>query len=247
MIRVKDAGFRYGDGPFIFRDFSFSLDTGKVLAILGPNGRGKTTLLKTIIGLLPLSQGNILIQDQVGYVPQSASAMFPYSVLDMVVMGRGRHISLFTSPKKRDFRLAMAAIKELGMTAYAGRNFLELSGGEKQLVLIARALASECRILILDEPASALDFKNQGTILSTLQRLSKKHGLTIVFTTHYPQHAVHIADRVLLMYTAEQYEFGSARLVLSNNNLNRLYGMDVRNIAFRHNDREVKTIVPVFA
>ncbi len=246
MIRVSKAGFAYDRGGFIFRNHSFSLESGKTLAILGPNGRGKTTLLKTTIGLLPLSEGNILIDGQVGYVPQSASTMFPYSVLDMVVMGRGMHIPLFSSPKQKDYRAAMAALNELGVASFAGRSFLELSGGERQLVLIARALASECRTLILDEPASALDFKNQGIILEALQRLSRRHGLTIIFTTHYPQHAVHVADRVLLMYAAEDYLYGAAAEVLSNHNLNRLYGMDVRNIAFQHKDREVKTIVPVF-
>lgn len=247
MIEATSIGFKYKVSGYIFKNHTFRVDSGRVLAILGPNGRGKTTLLKTIIGLLPLSEGEIKIDGRIGYVPQHAAAMFPYSVLDMVVMGRARQIKLFESPKKADYELAFNALCVLGLSDFVHRNFLELSGGEKQLVLIARALVSECSVLVLDEPASALDFKNQNLILRTLKNLSRNQGLTIIFTTHFPQHAVHLADQVLLMYAPEEYRFGTAEDVLTDGHLKSLYGMEVRNILFNHCNENRRTIVPVFA
>ncbi len=246
MIEAQDIGFRYPGSDFVFRRHCFQLNQGEILAILGPNGRGKTTLLKTLIGLFSLTEGSIQINGSIGYVPQQASVLFPYTVLDMVVMGRARHISLFASPKRKDYQKALDVLDSLGLADFADRSFLSLSGGQKQLVLIARALVSECQILVLDEPASALDFKNQRLILTTLKRLSDEHGLTIVLTTHFPQHAVHLADMVLLMYTSENYCFGNVAGTLTDDRLKALYGMEVRNITIPHNGQDIKSIIPIF-
>ncbi len=247
MLEVEQAGFRYNGGGWVFRKHSFRLEPGEITAILGPNGRGKTTLLKTVVGLLKLDEGRISLLGETGYVPQDSWTPFPYSVLDMVVMGRARHIGMFSSPTRADFRTALEFLELLGALRFKDRVFTSLSGGERQIVLIARALASGCGCLLLDEPASALDFKNQEVILKTLRLLSREKGLTVLLTTHYPQHAVHIADKALLMYDPEHYEFGPVGRVMNDETLGRLYGMDIRNINFQHAGREIHTVVPVFS
>nr|WP_321484421.1 ABC transporter ATP-binding protein [uncultured Cohaesibacter sp.] len=247
MIDVKNAGFSYNPSEgWTFKGCSFHLGKGDVLAILGPNGQGKTTLLKTILGVLPLQEGKIETNGTIGYVPQNTSPAFPYSVLDMVVMGRARQIGLFRSPGQLDFAKAHEALAQLGLGRFAKRPFSALSGGQRQLVLIARALAAECDILILDEPASALDFKNQQVILQTIEHLSYQKQLTVIFTSHYPQHALNSATKALLMQGASDFQFGPVEATMTDANLSQLYGMDVRNLAFDHDDQRVRTVVPVF-
>ncbi|WP_316863338.1 ABC transporter ATP-binding protein [uncultured Cohaesibacter sp.] len=248
MINAKQAGFFYNlEEGWTFKNCSFHLEKGDILAILGPNGQGKTTLLKTILGVLALKEGCIEASGTIGYVPQNTSPAFPYSVLDMVVMGRARQISMFRSPSRQDFTKAREALAQLGLARFEKRQFSDLSGGQRQLVLIARALAAECDILILDEPASALDFKNQQVILQTVERLSRQRQLTVIFTSHYPQHALHSANKALLMHGAADFQFGSVDDVMCDANLSRLYGMEVRNVAFNHANQSVRTVVPVFS
>lgn len=246
MLEVSNAGFRYGGGPWVFRNCSFYAEAGDVVAILGPNGRGKTTLLKAILGLVVLAEGEVRRDGQFAYVPQSLGSAFEYSVLDMVLMGRARHIGLFGVPKNSDYEAAHQALDYLRISHLTGRSFSALSGGERQLVLIARALASDCEFLILDEPASALDFRNQDLILDTLSALARERGLTILLTTHYPQHAVHLSTKVLLMNGSTDFLFGPTEDVMVDANLSRLYGMSVRNLSFDHHGTAVRTVVPVF-
>jgi iron complex transport system ATP-binding protein len=203
-------------------------------------------LLKSIVGVLKLDCGRIVCAGEIGYVPQNSWTPFPYSVFDMVLMGRARNIRMFASPGKADCQAADDALDQLGIQGLKKRIFTTLSGGERQLVIIARALASGCDCLILDEPAAALDFQNQAAILKTLKRLAVEKEMSIVLTTHFPQHAVHIADKALLMYDPQQYTFGSANQILTDERLGRLFKMAVRRIGFRHAGREIHTVVPVF-
>jgi iron complex transport system ATP-binding protein len=246
VITMEKGGFRYSRENWIFRNLSLSVGEGEILSILGPNGKGKTTLLKTIQGVLPLSEGSILRGGSVGYVPQIAAVSFGYTVLDMVVMGRSRHIGLFNSPREHDFSFARSCLERLGLETLADRPFRTLSGGERQMVLIARALASECRCLVLDEPASALDFRNQNTMLRTLQSL-RDEGMTVIMSTHVPHHANVISDRALLLFSPEEHLFGDCEDVLVDENLRRLYGADVRRISFSSGGRGYSAVVPLFS
>jgi iron complex transport system ATP-binding protein len=162
-------------------------------------------------------------------------------------MGRARHLGMFAAPGKADHAAARAALQALGMLSFATRRIDQLSGGEQQLVLIARALASECDALILDEPTSALDFRNQDLILSTIRRVSRQHGLTIVFASHYPQHALHVGDKVLLMQGVGDYAFGEVETVMSEEALGRLYDIPIRKVSLARDGRHVTSMVPVFS
>lgn len=246
MVEADKICFSYSQGRPLIRDLSFHLEPGEIGVILGRNGTGKTTLLKCLMGLLSVSVGAVHIGGAYGYVPQQASAIFSYSVLDMVVMGRARHLSVFSSPKKKDFDIAERILDRMELSAFKDRMFTELSGGERQLILIARALASECSILILDEPTSALDFKNQNKVLQTLKRLGKEDGITVLFTTHSPNQAVHAADKALLMYSPGEYVFGTANETLNDESLHRLYGLEIKNVTYEHDSRHRRAIVPVF-
>ena len=181
MIEVQNLGFHYGK-TWIFRDISFSLPAGKIAAILGPNGQGKTTLLKSVVGLLKPATGSAKISGRLGYVAQRTEIAFSYKVIDIVVMGRAAHVGMFKAPGSKDYEHARNALARLRLEHLAEKQFNLLSGGERQLVMIARALASECQVLILDEPASALDFRNQDLVLSTLRELAKELGLSILLS-----------------------------------------------------------------
>lgn len=247
MITADTLGFRYGAGAsWTFRRHSFRLGRGRVMAVLGTNGRGKTTLLKTLLGLNRPTEGRVTLAGAIGYVPQASDNAFAYSVLDMVVMGRARHIGAFSAPGRRDYNAARAAIARLGIEALSDRKVPTLSGGERQLVLLARALASECAILVLDEPTSALDFHNQQVMIDTMSALSRKDGLTILFTTHTPHHAMLLADDVLLMRGPEDYDFGPAAEVLTEERLSTLYDIPIRRLDFDHAGRAARAMVPVF-
>ncbi|MBX9463947.1 MAG: ABC transporter ATP-binding protein [Aquamicrobium sp.] len=230
MIEARSVAFRHATGPWLFNDLSFSLREGQTLVLLGRNGRGKTTMLKCIAGLLKPSAGEIRCDGIIGYVPQSFAPVFSYSVFDVVLMGRARHVGLFSNPTAADRDRASAALEELGIGGFARRSVATLSGGERQLVLIARALASDADVLLLDEPAAALDFRNQATMLSTLRRLATQRGLTIVMTTHEPTHALEIADRAVLLHDIGRVQEGAVEDVCTEANLSDLYGMQMKRL-----------------
>lgn len=200
MLRVEGLGFHFGPATsWLFRDLSFALGEGQTLALLGPNGRGKTTLLKCLAGLLRPSAGSVQRPGAIGYVSQQFVSPFAYTVRDIVVMGRARHLGIFASPTRWDRRLADEALALLGISAFAERTVTALSGGERQLVLVARALASGAALMLLDEPTASLDFRNQAILLSTLRHLAAERRLGIVMTSHDPAQALEIADRALLL------------------------------------------------
>lgn len=214
-------------GRTILSNYSLSLERGRILAVLGANGVGKTTLINTLTGILKPKSGRLSIGGQVGYVPQLLEVPFSYSALDIALMGRARHLGLFGAPGKRDYEVVRRYFHMLGIEDLEARTFNTLSGGQRQLVMIAQALASDCELLVLDEPCAALDYKNQDKVLGLLADLRGNHGMTIVFSTHMPQHAVEIASDVLLMVSGSAYVAGPADVTLSSENLTRLYGMPI--------------------
>jgi iron complex transport system ATP-binding protein len=247
MIEVLGAGHWYTPERWVFRNLSLRVDRGEVLSILGPNGRGKTTLLKSLIGLIGLREGTVKLGGAAAFVPQVFHAGFQYSVLEMAVMGRARYVKLLSQPSRKDYAIAAEALDRVGLSAFASRPFNALSGGERQLVLIARALASRCEILVLDEPASALDLRNQATVLRLLAELAGRHGITVVYTTHHPQHALAGNSRVLLMLAADHYLTGTANDVLNEANLEALYGVPVKRVRIGDAEHAYAGLVPIYS
>jgi iron complex transport system ATP-binding protein len=162
-------------------------------------------------------------------VPQSLGVLFDFSVIDMVLMGQASRIGFFRSPGRRDRQTAARALAEVGMSAFARHAFGTLSGGERQLVLLARALAGDAELVFLDEPTAGLDLANEARVLRTVADL-KRRGTTIVMTTHDPDHAVQLADSVLLMQGRHGHRFGSAEECLTDAVLSRLYGVPLQRI-----------------
>ncbi len=244
-IEFDNLGHAYKPGHWVFQNYKAKVRRGSIFALLGPNGSGKTTLLKAILGALKPTSGTIAIDGRTAFVPQLFQVTFDYTVLDMVLMGRARQVGLFSQPSAQDEEAAMASLDRFGIADFARHPFHELSGGERQLVIFARALVSEAEILILDEPTSALDLKNQIVVLDWITRLSYQDGLTVLFTTHHPHHALAVADNALLMLGGSKFAYGPASEVLSEKNLHSLYGVDIKLLPFEHKGKQHETLVPV--
>jgi iron complex transport system ATP-binding protein len=242
MLKVESLAFGF-PGRTIGRDVSFSLSDGEVMCVLGPNGGGKTTLFRTVLGLLAKHSGSIALEGQsietlsrseiaklIGYVPQGHSGYFAYTVRDFVLMGRTAHLGIFSSPSKKDFDVADRALASLGMAQLAERPITEVSGGERQLALVARALAQEPRLLVLDEPTASLDFGNQVRVLERIAALART-GISILFSSHDPDHAFLCAQRALLLAEGRALEIGTPLEVIRPDTLQRLYGVSVQVLA----------------
>ncbi|MEJ1960979.1 MAG: ABC transporter ATP-binding protein [Gammaproteobacteria bacterium] len=243
---VESVGFAYREGTWVLRNYSASVSKGSIFAVLGPNGRGKTTLLQLLVKSLKPQEGRIVIDGTPAFVPQLFQVSFPYRVLDMVLMGRARQIGLFSMPSEQDRVVAWEALERLGLENLAERSFDELSGGQRQLVIFARALASGASVLVLDEPTSALDMKNQAMVLKWMRDLSRRQGLTVIFSTHHPHHAHAVADEALMMLDEQEYHCGPVKEVLTEANLQRLYEAPLRHVSFEHLGVNRSTFVPVY-
>ncbi len=214
---------------------SLDLRAGEIVALLGPNGCGKTTLFRTVLGLIPALSGRVCIDGQdsqavprdqlarrLAYVPQAHAGVFAYRVDDVVLMGRAVHVGLVATPSRADREVAHQALQRLGVAHLAERPYTEISGGERQLVLIARALAQQAQVIVMDEPTASLDFGNQRLVLREIEAL-KARGVAVLLSTHQPEHALRIADRVALMRAGTLQAFGPPAQVMTAAALAQLY------------------------
>jgi iron complex transport system ATP-binding protein len=241
LLGADALAFGY-PGRIVGQGVSLGIKAGEVLALLGPNGGGKTTLLKTLIGLLKPQAGTVRLEDRpladypvaerarrIGYVPQAHAGAFAFSVRDVVLMGRTAHQGLFASPSAADRAIADSKLRELGISHLAGQPYTMISGGERQLVLIARALAQEPRVIVLDEPTASLDFGNQGKVLRQIAEL-RARGLAVLFTTHDPNHALRHADRVALLAGGSLLAEGAPAEILTAEQLATLYDTTIHTL-----------------
>lgn len=223
MIAAKSISFRYPHGPWLFTDLSLEAKPGVVLAILGPNARGKTTLLSCLAGIRKPVNGQVRCTGRVGYVAQAHGRNTGLSALEMVVIGRASSVRAWSRPSDADYRSAAATLDRVGIAHIAQRPFVTLSGGQQQLVLIARALVADPKMVVMDEPATALDLRNETVVLDIISSLSSD-GIGVIFTTHNPAHAFLVADRAMLMYPGERgIHIGDVNNLLTETNLTELY------------------------
>lgn len=239
-LELAGLGYRYPGRGWLFRYVDLHVRPGSVTSVLGPNGRGKTTLVRCAAGLLAPTEGLVIGADQVGYVPQAHGGVFSYPVLEMVLMGRTRHVGMFSAPGRTDRRIAYEALDRVGIADLAERAFPTLSGGEQQLVLIARTLASRSPVLALDEPSAGLDLHNQATILALIGDLVSD-GLAVLLTTHDPDHALQLGGTVVLM-GADDVCIGPSHDLLTEARLSALYDIDVHVISY-HNRGIVRPVI----
>ena len=238
-LAVEDLSYGY-PGRVVGRHISFNVGAGEVLCVLGRNGEGKSTLFKTILGLLPPHAGAVHVDGEpaagwnprrraltFGYVPQSGGGAFPFAVFELVLMGRTAHRGPFAAPSAADREMADEAIATMGIEHLAQREWLRVSGGERQLALIARALAQEPRILVLDEPTASLDFGNQLRVLDAVRSLAETHGLTVLLSTHHPEQAFACADRVAVLAGGELLQIGAPAEVVTAETLRACYAVEV--------------------
>lgn len=229
IITANGIGFHYPRAPWNFRNVNLNIHAGEITSLLGANGAGKSTLLRLLAGTAEPTEGAVHRSGTVGFVPQATSGTFGYTVFDMVLMGRARHLGMFSTPGEKDRNIAATTLDRVGLSSLAQRPFSGLSGGQQQLVLIARALATGCDCLILDEPVSALDLRNQAIVLELLRDLSLE-GLAVVLSTHSPDHALHLGGQGLVLGHEGQLTAGPAEEILTEETLSALYGVEV----FRH-------------
>lgn len=240
LMEIKGCSFAYEDKENIIEDINFSVSSGDIFCILGANGTGKTTLIKCLTGLMSPHSGEILIDGRdmnsfsradlakkIGYIPQIHNSTFPFTVLDVVLMGRSPHLDMFESPSEKDYKIALKSLKSLNIDYMKDKPYTEISGGEQQLVFIARVLAQEPSILILDEPTSHLDFGNQIRTLNIIQKLASE-GLAVIMSSHFPDHAFISATKVALMNEKRFIALGKPEDVITPQNMKRIYGIDVQ-------------------
>lgn len=252
-LQVENLHFSYGERE-VLKGISFSAEYGQFLSVLGPNGVGKSTLFRCLLGLLPASQGSVAVDGReirdmnaaelsrkMAYIPQSHNPVFNFSVLDMVLMGTTSQVGRFAVPGREQIRLAEAALERLGVAHLRDRGCGNISGGERQLILIARAIAQKARILVMDEPSANLDFGNKLRVMKTVKSLTND-GYTVIQSTHDPDQAYLYSDKILALYDGRVLAWGTPRETVCDSLISTLYGVDVE-VCSMHGD-DVRVCIP---
>lgn len=237
-LHARSVDFGYSR-ELVLRDVTLRVAAGEVVSLLGPNGSGKTTLLKLLLGLYRPRSGEVLLdgkpvqfQDakglarKIAYVPQVHRMAFAYSALDMALMGRMPHKSFFSRFSDEDRSIALQALDRLGVADLRDRPYTEISGGERQLVLIARALTQGADTLVMDEPLNGLDYGNQIRLLEQISKLSRE-GYTFIQSTHFPDHALWIADHAVMLNHGAVVADGRPEEIMTDGSISRLYGAGI--------------------
>lgn len=263
LLEVHNISFAYPRHP-VLEELNLHINPGELVCLLGPNGCGKTTFLDCIMGWLKPQKGEILLQGvsldkasskyiarNLAYVPQSHEKTFPYTVNEMVLMGRASYLGMFQSPTNNDFNIAEEALEKVGISHLKDRPYTKLSGGEGQLVMVARALAQETPFIIMDEPTAHLDFNNEMKILEIIVHLIKTTNLSVLMATHIPNHCFYfennsIPTRVALLKKQKILAEGRASEVLREENLEELYQVRTRVVDYEfENGQSLKQVIPI--
>ena len=237
VIRADQISIGY-PGREVGSQLSLSVFDHEVLCLLGPNGSGKSTLFKTMLGLIPALAGSVYVKDRalsqwsraelachVAYVPQALEGVFPFTVHEIVLMGRSARLGRFAGPSRHDDEIATQCLEQMGIAHLADRVYTEISGGERQLALIARALAQQPAVMVMDEPTASLDFGNQIRVLEQIEKM-RGQGMGILLCTHQPDHALRVADRIALLKHGQLRHVGPAASTATIPNLAWLYDLD---------------------
>jgi len=240
IIRLENAGFAY-EGRDVLRGISFSINTGDFVGIVGPNGSGKTTLVRLLSGVIRPREGNIeiggeditrlsnrLLARTVAVVPQETSALFAFTIAEIVLMGRSPHLGALSFERREDIAIADKAMQAVDIAQFADRHINEVSGGEKQRAIIARALAQQPRIMLLDEPTAFLDLKHQAGIYRVLEKLNREREMTILVVSHSLNLAAQFCRRIIMLDKGGIAADGAPDEVLTRENIERVYDVKVR-------------------
>lgn len=258
ILKVENGCFGYPKQDEILTDINIQLDEGHILSVLGPNGIGKTTLLKCMIGLMPWSRGRSLLMSNdirnmsskeiwntISYIPQSHGFSFSYTGLEMVMLGRSSHLGLFQQPGKKEIELAEQMMERVGITRLADKDCNRMSGGELQMVLIAKALINEPKLIILDEPETGLDFHNQILVLNMVEKLAHEENISAIMNTHYPTNAMSIADEAFMMNHSGERFYGKTGDILNEQNISRSFDVNVVVDEIIYQNKTIRSIIPV--
>jgi iron complex transport system ATP-binding protein len=255
---VENGCFRYAGERELLTNINVTVPEARILAVLGPNGVGKTTLLKCVMGLLRWNSGRTCINGadirtmpqralwrHMAYVPQAKGSPISCTGEEMVVLGRSVHMGVIAQPKKSDYEKAWEAMETVGTAHLAKKICSHMSGGELQMMLMARALVAKPDILVFDEPESNLDFKNQLIVLETMQRLAREQKISCIFNTHYPDHALKVADDALLLDKDGRAEFGRCEAVICQENMRRSFEVAVHISHLQKDGRDIASVIPI--